>query len=272
MFRRRDRFEIKTPDQLEAMRQAGLVVADTLEVLRAAVVPGVSTGELDRIAEESIRAHGALPSFLGYHGFPASICTSVNDEVVHGIPGDRRLADGDQITIDCGAVLAGWHGDAALTVGVGEVAPEHEALSRATEDAMWAGIAAMQVGATLNDIGRAIEGSAMAEPVRYGLVEDYTGHGIGTRMHMEPNVYNYEISGRTPELVAGMALAIEPMLTLGDPHVRTLADNWTVVTVDGSRACHWEHSVAVTAQGPWVLTAVDGGASRLGPGVLRGVR
>jgi methionyl aminopeptidase len=264
MFRRKDRIEIKTAEQIELMRGAGLVVARTLERLREAVAPGMSTLDLDRIAEESIRSEGAVPSFLGYHGYPASICTSVNDEVVHGIPGERVLLEGDQISIDCGAILHGWHGDAAITVGVGEVDPAYAELSRVTEEALWAGLAAARVGGRLNDIGTAVEGSVRAQPggESYGIVEEYVGHGIGTSMHMEPNVPNYAVAGRTPELVEGMALAIEPMLVAGDRRTRVLADDWTVVTQDGARACHWEHTVALTTEGPWVLTALDGGRSR----------
>jgi methionyl aminopeptidase len=264
MFRRKDRIEIKTAEQIELMRGAGLVVARTLERLREAVAPGMSTLDLDRIAEESIRSEGAVPSFLGYHGYPASICTSVNDEVVHGIPGERILLEGDQISIDCGAILHGWHGDAAITVGVGEVDPAYAELSRVTEEALWAGLAAARVGGRLNDIGTAVEDSVRAQPggESYGIVEEYVGHGIGTSMHMEPNVPNYAVAGRTPELVEGMALAIEPMLVAGDRRTRVLADDWTVVTQDGARACHWEHTVALTTEGPWVLTALDGGAAR----------
>jgi methionyl aminopeptidase len=264
VFRRKDRIEVKTPEQIELMRGAGLVVARTLERLREAVAPGVSTLDLDRIAEESIRSEGAVPSFLGYHGYPASICTSVNDEVVHGIPGERILLEGDQISIDCGAILHGWHGDAAITVGVGEVDPAYAELSRVTEEALWAGLAAARVGGRLNDIGTAVEDTVRAQPggEAYGIVEEYVGHGIGTSMHMEPNVPNYAVTGRTPELVAGMALAIEPMLVAGDRRTRVLADDWTVVTQDGARACHWEHTVALTTEGPWVLTALDGGAAR----------
>jgi methionyl aminopeptidase len=265
MFRRRDRIEVKTPEQIELMRGAGLVVARTLDLLREAVAPGVSTLDLDRMAEESIRSEGAVPSFLGYHGYPASICTSVNDEVVHGIPGERILLEGDQVSIDCGAILHGWHGDAAITVAVGEVDPAYAELSRVTEEALWAGLAAARVGGRLNDIGTAVEDSIRSQPdgEAYGIVEEYVGHGIGTSMHMEPNVPNYAVTGRTPELVAGMALAIEPMVVAGDRRTRVLADGWTVVTHDGTRACHWEHTVALTTEGPWVLTALDGGAARL---------
>ncbi len=264
MFRRRDRIEIKSDAQILLMRAAGLVVARTLETVRAAVAPGVTTRQLDAIAEESIRSYGAVPSFLGYHGYPASLCTSVNDEVVHGIPSDRVLLAGDQVSIDCGAILAGWHGDSAITVPVGEVDAAASELSRVTEDALWAGLAAARVGGLLNDIGRAVEGSvrSAAGGEAYGIVEEYVGHGIGTSMHMEPNVPNYDVSGRSTPLVAGMALAVEPMVCAGGRAVRTLDDEWTVVTVDHQRACHWEHTVALTTEGPWVLTALDGGAAR----------
>jgi methionyl aminopeptidase len=264
VFRRKDRIEIKTPEQVLLMRAAGLVVARTLELLRESVVPGITTGALDAIAEESIRGHGATPSFLGYHGFPASICTSVNEQVVHGIPDDRVLLAGDQISIDCGAILAGWHGDAAITVGVGEVDPAAAELSRVTEDALWAGLAAARVGGRVDDIGTAVEASVRSAPggAAYGIVEEYVGHGIGTSMHMDPNVPNYAMGGRSPNLTVGMALAVEPMVCAGERLVRTLDDDWTVVTVDGLRACHWEHTVAITEAGPWVLTALDGGAQR----------
>jgi len=264
MFRRKDRIEIKSDEQILLMRQAGLVVARTLELLREAVQPGITTRALDAIAEESIRTQGAVPSFLGYHGYPASICASVNDEVVHGIPGDRVLREGDQISLDCGAIVQGWHGDAAITVGVGEVAADFVELSRVTEDALWRGLAAAQVGGAVRDIGRAVESYVRSQPGgdAYGIVEEYVGHGIGTAMHMDPNVPNYDHDGRSPALVAGMALAVEPMVCAGSRATRTLADEWTVVTGDGRRACHWEHTVALTTQGPWVLTALDGGAER----------
>jgi methionyl aminopeptidase len=264
VFRRKDRIEIKTPEQIALMREAGLVVARTLELLRAAVAPGVTTRALDAIAEESIRSQGAVPSFLGYHGFRASICTSVNDEVVHGIPGDRVLEPGDQISIDCGAILAGWHGDAAITVGVGEIEPDAAELSRVTEDALWQGLAAARAGNRVADIGVAVESSVRSAPggAAYGIVEEYVGHGIGTSMHMDPNVPNYATGGRSPVIAVGMALAVEPMVCAGARAVETLDDDWTVVTVDGRHACHWEHTVAVTAEGPWVLTALDGGAAR----------
>ena len=261
--------ELKTSAQIELMRAAGLVVADALAAMRAAVAPGVSTAELDALAEERIRAAGAVPSFKGYHGFPASICASVNDQVVHGIPSrDQVLRDGDLLSIDCGAVLEGWHGDAAISVPVGPVPPSTLRLIKTTEDAMWAGIAAAAKGAAngrgrLTDISFAVQ-SSVRRAGRYGIVEGYGGHGIGTAMHQDPHVLNTGRPGRGPSLVRGMALAIEPMVTLGRPDVAELDDGWTVVTVDGSRAAHAEHSMAICDDGVWVLTAEDGGRSRLG--------
>ncbi len=247
------------------MRLAGLVVARTLERLTAAAVPGVTTGELDRLAEQSIRDEGAVPSFLGYHGFPGSICASVGAEVVHGIPStERAVREGELLSIDCGAILDGWHGDAAVTVAVGECAPDLLALSQTTREALWAGLDAARAGGRLSDIGHAVEGAV--RPHGYGLLEDYTGHGIGTSMHEPPYVPNLAPHGpgRGMDLVPGLVLAIEPMATLGSPEVRELEDGWTVVTSDGRQAAHWEHTVAVTAEGPWVLTALDGGAEGLG--------
>lgn len=255
--------EIKTPDQVRLMRRAGLVVGRTLEVLRAAVRPGITTAELDAIAEDSIRSAGATPSFLGYHGFPASICASVNDEVVHGIPGERVLADGDVISVDCGAIVEGWHGDAAITVAVGVVPDEVTALMRTTEDAMWAGIGAARVGGRVTDISHAIEKHVRGTG-SYGILEDYVGHGIGTQMHLPPNVPNYGKAGRGPRLVQGLALAVEPMVTLGGRETDVLDDDWTVVTTDGSWAAHHEHTFVLTDTGAWVLTALDGGEARLG--------
>jgi methionyl aminopeptidase len=212
--------EIKTREQILAMRAAGLVVGRTLDLLRGEVKAGLTTGELDAIAEDHIRSAGAIPSFKGYHGFTGSICASVNDEIVHGIPGDRVLADGDLISIDCGAIVNGWHGDAAITVAVGA----HSS---------------------------------------YGIVEDFVGHGIGSAMHQPPNVPNYGKAGRGPKLVEGLALAVEPMLTLGKQDNHTLEDDWTVVTDDGQAAAHAEHTFTLTPKGPWVLTALDGGEAEL---------
>jgi methionyl aminopeptidase len=259
----RDRgIEIKTREQIIAMRAAGLVVGRTLELLRDAVRPGVTTGELDAIAEDHIRSSGAVPSFKGYHGFTGSICASVNEEIVHGIPGRRVLAEGDLISIDCGAIVDGWHGDAAITVPVGEVDPKLLDLASVCEDAMWRGFAAAKLGGRLSDISAAIE-NHVREHSSYGIVTDFVGHGIGTAMHQPPNVPNYGRPGRGPKLVEGLALAVEPMLTLGHQDNHTLADDWTVVTDDGQAAAHTEHTFTLTPSGPWILTALDGGESRL---------
>jgi len=255
MFRKRERIEIKTPAQLAVMRQAGLVVARTLALVAAEVRAGITTAELDEVAAESIRSEGALPSFLGYHGFPAHICVSVNDEVVHGIPGARVLSEGDLVSIDCGAIVDGWHGDAALSVPVGSVAAELLELSRVTEQSLVAGIAAAVAGGHIGDIGYAVEQYVRSQGP-YGIVEDYVGHGIGTAMHMSPSVPNYGRRGEGPLIREGMALAIEPMVTLGAADTKVLSDDWTVVTADGRPAAHWEHSVAITADGPVVLTAL----------------
>ena len=263
--RRRQRVTLKTPEQIELMRAAGLVVARTLQRLVEAVRPGVTTGQLDDLAEESIRGQGAVPSFLGYLGFTGSICASVGAEVVHGIPSvARTVPEGTLLSIDCGAILDGWHGDAAVTVPVGECGPELLALSDATRDALWAGIGAVRAGGRLSDIGHAVE--SVVRPRGYGLLEDYTGHGIGTAMHEPPFVPNLAPKGpgHGMDLRPGLVLAIEPMATLGSPVVDVLADDWTVVTRDGAQAAHWEHTVALTDDGPWVLTALDGGAERLG--------
>ena len=266
LFGRRPRgVTVKTPEQIEGMRAAGLVVARTLARLVEAARPGVTTGELDGLAEESIRSEGAVPSFLGYHGFPGVICTSIGPEVVHGIPSAQRVVpEGQLLSIDCGAIVDGWHGDAAVTVAVGECAPELHELSRVTEDALWAGLAAAVVGGRLSDIGAAVERAV--RPHGYGLLEDYTGHGIGRAMHEPPHVPNTAPRGpgRGMELEEGLVLAIEPMVTIGDPAVEELGDGWTVRTASGRQAAHWEHTVAITAEGPWVLTASDGGAQRLG--------
>ena len=254
-LRKEPAIQVKSPEQIDRMYAAGQVVARTLDILREAVRPGVSTAELDAIAEREIRRAGAVPSFLGYFGYPASICTSVNEQVVHGIPAsDQVLREGDLISIDCGAVLDGWHGDSALTLGVGPIDPADQAMLDACEAAMWAGIARAVEGDRLGDISHAVEQSAGAAG-DYGLIREYTGHGIGTEMHMEPVVRNYGPPGQGPRLRPGMALAIEPMITRGGRQVNELADGWTVVTADGSRAAHFEHTVAVTAAGPWVLTA-----------------
>ena len=254
--------EIKSPQQIDKMRVAGLVVGETLELLRTSVRPGVTTLELDRIAEDNIRSSGATPSFKGYHGFTGSICVSVNDEVVHGIPGDRVIEDGDVVSIDCGAIVDGWHGDAAITVPVGEVPEEALELMRVTEEAMWRGFAAARLGGRVTDISHAVE-SYVREQGRFGIIEDYVGHGIGSAMHQPPNVPNYGRPGKGPKLVQGLALAVEPMVVLGDHSTHVLEDDWTVKTDDGSLAAHFEHTFTLTPEGTWVLTALDGGEAKL---------
>ena len=260
MFQDR-KLHLKKPAEIALMREAGLVVGRTLEALRSAVAPGVTTGDLDALAEERIRASGAVPSFKGYLGYPASICTSVNDEVVHGIPGGRTLREGDLISIDCGAIVDGWHGDAAITVHVGEVDPVLAELARVCEEAMWRGLAAVRLGGRLSDVSAAVE-SYVRSQGDYGIVEDYVGHGIGTEMHQPPNVPNLGKPGKGPKLQPGLAIAVEPMITLGSQQTDVLDDEWTVVTRDGGASAHVEHTVALTANGPWVLTALDGGAAK----------
>jgi methionyl aminopeptidase len=266
----RDRCEGKTPEQLAMMRTAGLLVARTLELVVAAVRPGVTTLELDALAEAHIRDNGGVPNFQLVPGYAHTLCTSVNDEIVHGIPGGRVLEAGDLVSVDCGAQVGRWNGDAAVSLLVG--GPEHARaedrdLVEDTEASLWAGIAALRVGGDLYDVGAAVEDSLSDSGARrgreYGIVEDYVGHGIGTSMHMDPQVPNYRVSGRGPRVVEGTTICIEPMVTLGDQDNTVLDDEWTVVTRDGSRAAHWEHSVAVTSAGLCVLTALDGGAERL---------
>jgi len=254
--------QVKTQAEIDKMRLAGLVVGRTLDKLRAAVAPGVTTADLDDLAAGAIRAEGATPSFLGYQGFPATICASVNEEVVHGIPRRSKvLRTGDVVSLDCGAIVEGYHGDAAVTVAVGDVRPELAELLAVCEESMWRGFAAARLGGRLSDISAAVE--ATVRPNGYGIVEGYGGHGIGTEMHQDPHVLNYGRPGRGPRLVKGMALAIEPMITVGSAATRVLADRWTVVTRDGSYAAHFEHTFTLTEQGPWVLTALDGGAAGL---------
>ncbi|WP_454788708.1 type I methionyl aminopeptidase [Mycolicibacterium lutetiense] len=249
----------RSAGELDAMAVAGALVASALRAVRVAAAPGVSTLELDQIAESVIRDGGGTPSFLGYHGFPASICASVNDRVVHGIPtAGEVLAAGDLVSIDCGAIVDGWHGDSAVTFGVGTIIAADEALSAATKSAMEAGIAAMLPGNRLTDVSHAIEVETHAAEARhdrrYGIVDGYGGHGIGRQMHMDPFLPNEGSPGRGPYLEPGSVLAIEPMLTLGTTETVILDDEWTVVTADGTRAAHWEHTVAVTEDGPRILT------------------
>lgn len=260
--------ETKSDAQLRCMRAAGLVVADGLAAMTAAVKAGVTTGEIDLIGREVLAQHGATSNFLNYgaeygNGFPGVACISVNEVLVHGIPGERVLHDGDLVSIDFGAIVDGWHGDAARTVIVGEGSKADRELNRVTEEALWAGIRKMRPGRKVSDISKAIE-KAITNQGRYGILRDYTGHGIGRAMHMAPNVPNYRTFGRTAQLGVGTVLAIEPMVALGTHKTRELDDGWTVVSADGSRGSHWEHTVAITSNGIWVLTEPDGGQARLG--------
>jgi len=267
----RDRIEYKSTEQIRVMRRAGLVVADALAAVRAAISPGTTTAELDTVARDVIESAGATPSFLGYHGYPAVLCVSVNDEIVHGIPGPREIAEGDVVSVDCGAIVDGWHGDSAFSVVVGEGDPADLELVETTEAAMWAGIAALATGDRLSGVGHAVEdvvdlalAAGKNGGQRYGVVQEYVGHGIGSAMHQAPEVLNYRVRDKGPRLRPGMCLAVEPMLVRGERFTQVLEDDWTVVTDDGSRAAHWEHSVALTPAGVCVLTAHDGGAAELG--------
>ena len=245
---------IKSPREIELMGRAGRIVADVLALVRSRVAPGVTTWDLDRLAEEFIRSHdGATPSFKGLYGFPATLCTSINAEVVHGIPSRKRvLAEGDILSVDVGACVGGLHGDGAVTAPVGEVSPEARRLLETTERALAAGVAAAHAGGHVGDIGSAVQRVAEAE--RYGVVRELVGHGIGSQFHEEPQIPNYGMPHRGPRLLAGMTLAIEPMINLGRPEVRTLPDKWTVVTMDGSLSAHFEHTVLLTEDGARILT------------------
>ena len=262
--------ELKTAGQLRLMRKAGLVVAEAHAAVRAAARPGVTTGELDAVASDVLASRGATSSFLHYGAgfgvppYPAVACISVNNEIVHGIPGDRVLIEGDLVSMDFGAIVGGWHGDAAITLGIGELSPERQSLSDVTAEALWAGIGAAKLGGRVTDISHAVEASVRSHAHPYGIVTEYTGHGIGSAMHQLPDVPNYGRPGRGPKIVPGLCLAIEPMVTRGSAETATLDDEWTVVTRDGSDAAHWEHTITVTRNGLWVLTAPDGGAEMLG--------
>jgi methionyl aminopeptidase len=249
---------LKTADETAKMREAGRIVAAMLAVCRAAVRPGITTGELDRIAAAELARHGATSSFLGYYGYPATICTSVNEEIVHGIPGTRRLAEGDIIGIDAGAIVDGWHADAAITVPVGKIAPPAAKLVRVTEEALRRGIAAARVGGRIGDIGAAVQ--SYVEGEGFTVVRNYVGHGIGRAMHEEPQVPNYGARDRGLVIKEGLCIAIEPMVNVGGVDTRTLDDRWTVVTADRSLSAHFEHSLWCTAAGPVVLTAPEGRA------------
>ena len=246
----------KSLEELQKMRRSGGILAGTIDEVLAAVAPGVSTADLDGVAERRIRAEGALPSFLGYKGFTASICASLNDEIVHGIPSSKRvLAEGDLLSLDFGAIWEGYHSDSAVSVFVGGTAPSDEAarLVKATEAALDAAIDAIVPGGRLSDIGWAIESTAA--PLGLGIVREYGGHGIGRSMHEDPFIQNWGPPGRGPDLRPGLVVAVEPMLTLGGEETRLLADGWTVVTADGSLSAHFEHTVAITEDGPEVFTA-----------------
>ena len=262
------RIELKTPEELQLMHRAGQLTRQVLSAARSDAVAGATTAEVDAAAEAVIVGAGAQSNFKGYQGFPAVVCISVNEEIVHGIPGPRVLRTGDLVSIDGGAIVEGFHGDSALTMIVGGEdagsAADRE-LSSATEQAMWAGIAAFATGTRVSDVGDAIDDFVTEHFPHLGLVEEFTGHGIGTAMHMAPEVLNYRARSNGPKIRPGMCLAIEPMLTSGVGDTRTLDDGWTAVTADGSRASHWEHSVARHDDGVWVLTAEDGGAAGLAP-------
>ena len=255
--------QIKTEEQIKTMRKAGLVVAEIHKAIREVVKPGMMTSALDVVAEAVLKRHGATSNFKGYHGFPATICVSINDEIVHGIPGDRVINDGDVVSFDCGAIVEGWHGDAAFSVGVGKIDPEDQKMMDVCEESMWRGIAAGKNGAKLSDIGHAIEEYTKSQGA-YGILQEYGGHGIGTEMHQEPHVLNFGKAGNGPEIIPGMALAIEPMITRGTHKTKVLADDWTVVSTDQSRGAHFEHSYVICPDGkPFVLTAIDGGKGEL---------
>jgi methionyl aminopeptidase len=243
---------LKSERELRYMRDAGRIVAGALEEVKKATRPDVTTQELDKVAEEYIKGAGAIPAFKGYHGFPGNICTSVNEQVVHGIPGLRRLKSGDNVSIDIGAVINGYYGDAAITVPVGEVDAEVAKLIEVTEASLNKGLEQAVAGNKLSDISHAVQ--VEAEAHGYGVVRDYVGHGIGRNMHEDPQIPNYGPPGRGPRLKPGMTLAIEPMINLGTYGVRTLDDGWTVVTTDGKRSAHFEHTVVVTENGPEILT------------------
>jgi len=236
------------------MREAGRLVGEVLTELAALVTPGITTSELDTVAEKRIAAAGATPAFKGYHGYPATICASINEEVIHGIPSGRRvLNEGDIISIDVGAVLEGYFGDSAITLPVGQVSEDAARLLRATEESLYKAIEVVKPGARVSDIGHAVQ--RHVEASGFSVVREFVGHGIGQKMHEEPQVPNYGEPGRGPRLAEGMVLAIEPMVNAGKPAVKVLADGWTAVTRDGSLSAHFEHTVAVTADGPWILTA-----------------
>lgn len=243
---------VKSPQELESMRRAGKIVGNVIDLLKAAVAPGMTTKDLDKIAYEEITRQKAKPTFMGYHGFPASICTSVNEEIVHGIPGKRILQEGDIVKVDVGATIEGFIGDAAVSLPVGEVTPEAIALMDDTRLSLEEGIRAAQPGSRVGDIGAAVQ--AYGESRGYGVVREFVGHGVGRFLHEDPQVPNYGQAGMGPLLRVGMCIAIEPMFNLGDWHTKILDDEWTVITADGKLSAHFEHSIAITEGGPEILT------------------
>ena len=239
--------------ELEKMHRANMLVLQVLDELSKSLQPGMTTADLDRMAERSIREAGAEPAFKGYRGFPATLCVSINDEVVHGIPSPKRvIREGDLVSLDLGSIVEGFYGDGAVTVAVGEISESLKRLIEVTETALYKGIEAMKVGNRISDIGHAVQ--TYVESQGFSVVRDFVGHGIGTALHEDPQVPNYGDPGKGPRLLPGMALAIEPMVNVGAHFVKTLSDNWTVVTMDGSFSAHFERSVAVTEEGPWVLS------------------
>ena len=255
--------QIKTLDQLKTMRRAGLLVRSTLDLIKSQIKAGITTSALDAIAEANIKRGGGTSNFKGYHGFPATICVSINDEIVHGIPSERMIMPGDIVSVDCGAIVDGWHGDAAFSVMVEPTNQDSLKMLNVCEESMWVGIAAGAAGAKLSDIGHAIENYVNSQG-NYGILREYGGHGIGTAMHMEPHILNYGKPGNGPKIEAGMVFAIEPMITLGSERTKVLEDNWTVVTVDKSHGAHFENSYCIAPDGkPFVLTEVDGGKANL---------
>lgn len=263
----RQDFELKSDEQILLMRRAGLITAAALAAVKDAIRPGVSTLELDQIANAKIESMGAKSNFQLVPGYHHTICASINDEIVHGIPSaERILQPGDIISIDAGAIIDGWNGDSAITVvvpgGDPQLTANRERLSRVTEGSLWRGIAALATGKNLNDVGIAIENYVNSQG-KFGILEEYVGHGIGRSMHEDPPVFNYAVRGATPKIVPGLVVAIEPMVTAGSERTKVLSDDWTVSTVDRSDASHWEHSIAIHSGGIWVLTAPDGGAAEL---------
>ena len=245
---------VKSRSELVTMRRAGQIVAEVHAGMKEMVRPGISTAELDTWAESHIRGAGATPTFKGYNGFPSSLCISVNEEVIHGIPGRRKLKEGDLVSIDCGATYKNYVGDSAWSYSVGRVSDERKSLMEATEGSLWKAVDKARIGNRLYDIGSAVQ--THVETLGYGIVRDYCGHGVGTRLHEDPQVPNYGRAGTGPRLKPGWVLAIEPMVTMGGPDVKLLKDDWTVVTKDGLSAAHFEHTIAITREGPIVLTAL----------------